>query len=400
MRTQEATVMFKAKRLGKLSGIATGLAVSAALIGAGAASAAPFDYGPRYQPTTVEAEPAPDRPRVKRRRTADGKVESFTPAPLTGPLQIVVSVARQRVVLFHDGKPVAEGRVSTGVAEHPTPMGVFSVISKARYHESNIYSGAPMPYMHRITWSGIALHEGQLPGRPASHGCIRLSGEFAQKLFRVSKLGARVVITRDAVAPVEVPGLKLFVPREAEPLPPNLEGQIASTEKTPPVSDLSAVAASSPAAPAGAKNNAAVQVLVSRKDGKLYVRQGFTPLFDTPVKIAAPEKPWGTHVFTMMEKKGDGVRWTSLTVPSGFVAEPDRRKGRKMSAKETERYELRKFDLTHPATAEASLALFEMPDDAVARIAPLLLPGSSLIVTDNALSEETGQETGLIVETH
>ena len=368
-------------------------------------AAAPFDYGPRYQPDTATAEPSSPRPRVKKRhRGEESPAENFTRAPLMGPLQIVVSIARQRVVLFHDGKPVAEGRVSTGVAEHPTPMGVFSVISKARYHESNIYSGAPMPFMHRITWSGIALHEGQLPGHPASHGCIRLSSDFAQKLFRVTKVGAEVIITRDAVAPVEMPGLKLFVPREAEPLrnDPALEGQIASAEKLPGTSELSALSDTTSPAPAtsgAAKNTPAVQVLVSRKEGKLYVRQGFVPLFDMPVKIAAPEKPWGTHVFTAMDKTGDDFRWTAISVPSGFVSEPDRRKGRKISAKETERLELRKFELSHPASAETALTLFEMPDDAVARIAPLLKPGSALIVTDNALSDETGLDTGFVVET-
>ena len=90
------------------------------------------------------------------------------------PLIINVSIAQQKVRIYDANGLFAEAPVSTGMAGHPTPMGVFSVIQKDRYHHSNIYSGAPMPYMQRITWGGVAMHEGVLPGYPASHGCIRM----------------------------------------------------------------------------------------------------------------------------------------------------------------------------------------------------------------------------------
>jgi lipoprotein-anchoring transpeptidase ErfK/SrfK len=92
-------------------------------------------------------------------------------------------------------------------------MDVFSVIEKDRYHHSSIYNGAPMPYMQRITWSGVALHEGDLPGHPASHGCIRMSRDFAKKLWPVTKLGVRVIVARDELTPAEFAHAKLFVPR-------------------------------------------------------------------------------------------------------------------------------------------------------------------------------------------
>ncbi len=95
----------------------------------------------------------------------------------------------------------AETPVSTGMRGHPTPMGVFSVIAKEKLHHSNIYSGAPMPYMQRITWSGIAIHAGVLPGHPASHGCIRMPPAFALKMYGWTTMGARVVITPDEMAP-------------------------------------------------------------------------------------------------------------------------------------------------------------------------------------------------------
>jgi hypothetical protein len=108
-----------------------------------------------------------------------------------GPLQIVVSIDTQTVTLFSNGVHVAQGPVSTGVPGHPTLMGVFSIIEKDRYHHSNLYSNAPM---------GVALHEGVLP---ASHGCIRMSHDFAQKLWRVTKLGVRVFVARHELAPVD-----------------------------------------------------------------------------------------------------------------------------------------------------------------------------------------------------
>jgi lipoprotein-anchoring transpeptidase ErfK/SrfK len=84
---------------------------------------------------------------------------------------------------------------------HPTPMGVFSVIQKHKLHHSNIYSGAPMPYMQRITWSGVAMHAGVLPGYPASHGCIRMPMAFAMKMWNWTRMGARVVVTPGEMTP-------------------------------------------------------------------------------------------------------------------------------------------------------------------------------------------------------
>ena len=98
----------------------------------------------------------------------------------------------------------AEAPISTGMPGHSTPMGVFSVIEKQRWHRSNIYSGAPMPYMQRITWSGVAMHEGVLPGYPASHGCIRMPGAFAIKLFAWSKRGARVIVVPGELSPQHI----------------------------------------------------------------------------------------------------------------------------------------------------------------------------------------------------
>src|SRR5437764_8743384 len=130
-----------------------------------------------------------------------------------GPLQIIISIADQRISVYDDGALIARSSVSTGIPGHPTPLGVFSVISKQRWHRSNIYSAAPMPYMQRITWSGIALHAGVLPGHPASHGCIRLKHDFAIRLWHLTKRGTRVIIAHDDVQPVEITNPHLFKPK-------------------------------------------------------------------------------------------------------------------------------------------------------------------------------------------
>ncbi|MBS0242138.1 MAG: L,D-transpeptidase family protein [Proteobacteria bacterium] len=113
----------------------------------------------------------------------------------------IVTLSDQRIEIFGPNGSLARSRVSSGQPGHVTPTGVFSVLERHRYHESNIYSGAPMPYMQRLTWSGIALHEGVVPGYPASHGCIRLPSAFAHQLWGWGKIGMRVVVTPTPTAP-------------------------------------------------------------------------------------------------------------------------------------------------------------------------------------------------------
>ena len=151
--------------------------------------------------------------KVKRKDGERLSKEPFGNIP-KGPLQIVISTDQQKLHLYSDGVHVADALVATGVPEHPTPLGVFSVIEKDRLHHSNIYSGAPMPFMQRITWSGVAIHEGVGVGHPASHGCIRVPHDFATRLWTLTKLGARVVIARPELAPSAFADPRLFVHKE------------------------------------------------------------------------------------------------------------------------------------------------------------------------------------------
>ncbi|HXW25485.1 MAG TPA: L,D-transpeptidase [Xanthobacteraceae bacterium] len=416
-----------------------------------------------------------------------GEAAKRAPAekPPSGQLTIVVSIGNQHVSLYADGAFVARGPVSTGMHGHPTPVGVFTVIQKDRYHRSNIYSLAPMPYMQRITWSGVALHEGVLPGYPASHGCIRMSGAFAVRLWGITKIGARVIVARSDTAPAEIAHSHLFSPRpeaRATPVPepevravpvpqpeprPELKPAIAPSAVAPPA-DVVPAAPSAPlpapgamppppsatqptdppvAAPSeqrrsddlggGAEPEVAppatatapppveapsievvkaaadaamlaeptrkpgtVSVLVSKKTGRLYVRQNYQPLFDVPVGIREPERPIGTHVYTAMgvESGGTGMRWTVVTMPgdASVAAEPRGARG-KRKAPEPD---------AAPSAARASHTAIEaldrvdMPADAVERVSELLTPGSSLIISDQPMSDETGRDTDFIVLTH
>jgi lipoprotein-anchoring transpeptidase ErfK/SrfK len=139
------------------------------------------------QPYSLRSQ-QPARPRARKPQGHDRKTDKTPPVP-PGLLHIIVSIDKQRATLFADGNSVASTAISSGTPDHPTPMGVFSVIQKSRHHVSNLYN-APMPYMQRITWSGSALHEGPLPGYPASHGCVRLTSGFAQLLWNATKMGA------------------------------------------------------------------------------------------------------------------------------------------------------------------------------------------------------------------
>ncbi len=132
------------------------------------------------------------------------------------PLLILVSIKKQRLRAFDAAGQVTESRISSGQPGFDTPTGVFSVLEKNEYHESNIYEGAPMPFMQRLTWSGIAMHAGVVPGYRASHGCIRLPASFAKSFFDITKVGARVIVTPDETEPLAFEHPNLFKPLPAE----------------------------------------------------------------------------------------------------------------------------------------------------------------------------------------
>ncbi len=118
-----------------------------------------------------------------------------------GPALAIVNLETQRLILFRNGVPIAASTISSGTKGHETPTGVFTILQKRQEHYSKTYNNAPMPNMQRLTWRGIALHAGNLPGYPASHGCIRLPMKFSALLFGATSLGMTVVITEVPVGP-------------------------------------------------------------------------------------------------------------------------------------------------------------------------------------------------------
>ena len=371
----------------------------------------------------------------------------------SGPLILAISIGNQRVTVYDNGAPVAVSPISTGMPGHPTPMGVFSVIQKQRWHHSNLYSNAPMPYMQRITWSGVALHAGVVPGHPASHGCIRLPDRFAVRLWGMTKVGARVIITRSTASPYEIthPRLAGLVKSEAAteagtsnaPSSTSHNGAVmmaatdAATAGGAEARKLrqDAKSASEVGAPAQADGGASldkaaetsepgqpstgepvpkiddtkqqidnalqhpgsVSLFVSRRLGKLFVRKGFAPVFEIPITIAHPELPLGTHLFTASRSanEGDPVRWLAISIGYDRAAGSPRAKRKGRGARDEAPAIA---DSPRRAAADA-LDRIELPPDALERIAPLITPGASLLISDQGLGSETGQDTDFIVVT-
>ncbi|KJC36122.1 hypothetical protein UP09_29060 [Bradyrhizobium sp. LTSP885] len=556
-----------------------------------------------------QAEPAPPPHRPKPRRNParkDAGVEKETGTKPQGAVIVNVSIDQQRVRVYDANGLYAESPVSTGMKGHATPMGAFSVIQKQKYHQSNIYSGAPMPYMQRITWSGIAMHAGVLPGYAASHGCIRMPMAFAVKMYNWTRMGARVIVTPGTISPesfshpllvtqrvvpqpvasdvpkadaplgvkgdkgadkpetslelrstvghVEQASLrdnthtadasgampaasasatmsdaassvadkpdeankeatkdavkseaslakaddakpdaqaaadkpstsattekpaeskstdaaasdssgtadkktigetpvtassdagktevsasdhvkaeaKAAEPKANEPKANELKADVAKSDtakpdvagaEAPKVDAAKSVdkpadpvkAADAPDAkkdparlPALAKadvpkRTGQIAVYISRKDSKLYVRQNFAPLFESPVTIAASDRPLGTHVFTAEADKTDtnALHWSVVTLPTRNAARIDdedrpsrRHKMTGAAAIET------KPQPTVNSPAEA-LDRITIPADTMARITDMLGTGGSIIVSDLGVNQgETGEGTDFIV---
>lgn len=175
--------------------------------------------------TALSAEPRSKykSPRIAFQKTSD-----------ESPLLLLVSIKKQRIRAFDRSGEIASSRVSSGQPGFDTPTGVFSVLEKKVFHRSNIYAGAPMPHMQRLTWSGIALHAGVVPGYRASHGCIRLPASFAKSLFGITNVGSRVVVTQDEIDPIPFSHPNLLKPLPAQN-PPALarfgDTKVASNDK-------------------------------------------------------------------------------------------------------------------------------------------------------------------------
>ena len=404
----------------------------------------------------------------------------------------IVSLQRQQITIYDTKGWILRAPVSTGQKGRETPAGIFSVLGKEAEHYSNLYDDAFMPHMQRLTWSGIALHGGMLPGHPASHGCIRLPYEFAERLFDVTKVGMRVIIAPGDAAPVTIAQPVLFPPttsanaeaaakaaaaaadeaaskvdqarlaaatatreaarssvtmrvqdnqkRKAEAKVAAAERAVASassdedreaakdaqTKAVAALADIEAqfatakeqaqvkldavaparqavVAADADARAAAEKARQLahdlepVSVFISRKTQRLYLRQAFQPVLDVPITIRDPDRPIGTHIFTAMDRTGDngGIEWTVVSLQHGqaerAVAEHTAPGG---SAGGQQNVQLASTDQNSP---EAALDRIVIPPETAERIAAMISPRSSVIISDEGLSSETGRRTDFVV---
>ena len=505
----------RASVAGRLWGMAILAATGAIAAGAMPQAHAALRYWSDDEPYYYDRlEPATPHRHAKANRHAGRQVETLRKEVETarkeqvkpqGPLVIAISIDQQRLRLYDANGLFAETPISTGMKGHPTPMGVFSVIQKQKLHHSNIYSGAPMPYMQRITWSGIAIHAGVLPGYPASHGCIRMPMAFAMKMWVWTRMGARVVVTPGGILPESfshplLATQKIAPPPQAgiEPVsdaPPatksdqtdvhpgskadelslNLRatiGQAAPTDSAPSPGNAGArpdhgggarsasadviplLAAdvaeatlkSDPPKPQAAetlpgdaiklqpikattgsdakkdqtrwpdmdrpaalrpdaagvtapKQNGQIAVLISRKDGKLYVRQNFAPLFESAVTIAPSDRPLGTHIFTAQVDKADSNRlnWSVVSLPQAARAER-RDDDARRSHRRKNLVAVENKPQPLPDSPAEALDRLTIPAETMARITEALSTGGSIIVSDQGINAgETGEGTDFIV---
>jgi hypothetical protein len=214
-----------------------------------------------------------------------------------GPLLIVASTTEQVAYVYRNGIRIARSSVSTGRPGHRTPTGVFTILEKEVHHTSSIYKGAEMPYMERVTWGGIALHAGNLPGYPDSHGCVRLPLEFSKLLFGVTMKGATVIIADEHSAPAETVHPGLFFTQSGEESEPEAAGQFEwNPEKS----------ASGP-----------VSLLVSSADKTLYIYRNGVQIGRAGLPNSQAVAPLNGRVFSALssvDAEGN-LRWAEVTAP-------------------------------------------------------------------------------------
>ena len=265
-----------------------------------------------------------------------------------GPLMILVSIPEQTMHVYRNGVLIGRSTVSTGSKGHSTPGGVFSILEKKQTHRSKTYNNAPMPYMQRLTWTGIAMHSGALPGYPASHGCVRLPYDFSQLLFKATEKGGTVVLG-DGKTPTphlaSNPGL-LLAPKD---FTPDMVRHLAKDEYDwrPERS-----------------TEGPITIIVSSADDALYVYRNGNPIGRGAVQVSG-RGSLGNHVFTLLEG--------STGKPSQLA--PGREAGRWMRVTSEGR----------PVEAEQLASRIRFNTEFAQKLADEIKPGTTVIVTDQPI---------------
>jgi len=277
----------------------------------------------------------------------------------SGPIVVVVSLDEQIAYAFRNGLRIGYAKVSTGKKGHETPTGVFTTLQKDKDHHSSIYNNAAMPYTQRLTWGGVALHAGGIPAYPSSHGCVHLPSEFARLLFDASPMGMTVVVSDEAAMPADVSH-----PAMLEPVDPTTGAAL----ETPRLAAHETSRWQPDLAPEGP-----VALLLSGADRRVIVFRNGVEIGRARIDVRDPEKALGTHVFTVVGTQADGTpKWSAVGVP-GHAGE--------------DRMPL------DPAQVER----IALPAEFRAGVVPLLVPGTTMMVTDAAvLSSTTGVSMAIV----
>ncbi|HQR48290.1 MAG TPA: L,D-transpeptidase, partial [Steroidobacteraceae bacterium] len=209
-----------------------------------------------------------------------------------GPIVVIVSLTEQRAYVYRNGVQVGYTTVSTGKPGHETPTGIFTILQKDKDHRSSKYNDAPMPYQERLTWDGVALHAGGLPGYPESHGCVHLPSRFAEDLFSITHLGMTVVVVNDMTAPQDVVHPAALVPVSASSGEAEIQSRLVVGEKWRWEPEKS------PEGP--------VSMMMSAADQRMIVLRNGIEIGRSRVYISDPDAPLGTHAFIVKAGEGSG----------------------------------------------------------------------------------------------
>ena len=289
---------------------------------------------------------------------ADLKPGTFVWYPDRAPkgfVSIIVSLPDQRCYVYRNGVRIGVSTCSTGKAGHTTPVGVFTILQKDVDHHSSIYDDASMPFTERLTWSGVALHAGGLPGYPSSHGCVHLPIAFAKLLFGITHYGTPVIIADSHSQPVDVLHPGLVLPADATtaikddaPKTP-AQGETAATEPDPAQD--------------------AVTMVVSGADKKLTVLKDGVVVLTAPVTVRDPSVPLGNVVY-ILKTVGGEVAWTALSFEGNGAGQ---------------------------GKATSAIDRITVAPEANAQLAKLLVPGSTLLVTELPASSDTRTDKNFVI---
>ena len=265
-----------------------------------------------------------------------------------GPMLLVVNLHSQRALLFRNGVPIGASTVSTGRTGHATPTGVFTILQKQVEHYSSKYNNAPMPYMQRLTWGGVALHAGNLPGYPASHGCIRLPAGFAKLLYGATKLGMTVVLSDDRVTPRIAPGPQILNSSPAGQVPESgpFEWHPEKSAEGP------------------------VSIVVSSADRRAVVLRNGVEIGAASVTVDLPVN--GSWAYTLRNIDASGQHWIRVSLASEGASD-------------------------QPVPRE-EWQRFHAPEAFRQAVADLVRPGTTVVVTSDSLTAGAVATPAMVIE--